>query len=426
MEYDSDQIPSFFICPISLEVMKDPVTLSTGMTFDRESIHRWLFVYGRTTCPITKQPLLDLSLTPNSTLLRLIHQWHATHSSSSSSSSSSSKHANIVPRTNSTSNITIPTFDPSILPKLIQEVKQHETPIKSLKRIKSLITENDANRRCMEEAGLLLVISSFISEILLFIPQRLCSNYYSLMMPIEEALNILHLLKPPPDVLKKVAEDREGELIRALAAILQRGSYQSRFVSTLLLKSVFMVVDPKYKSELDLEFFDAVVEILKDQNSSTRATMGALSILIEVIAPNLVKAVEAGVVGVLIELLAESEERRSNELMLGVLEMVCSRAEGRSEFASHAAGVAVVVGKILTVSAAASELGVKVLWHVCGLSAREAVVKEMAEVGGVVRLCMVVQAECSRKTKERAERILGLHFKAWSKSPCFPNLVTFT
>ncbi|XP_068669596.1 E3 ubiquitin-protein ligase PUB23-like [Aristolochia californica] len=401
---DGFEVPSFFICPISLEIMKDPVTLSTGMTFDRESIQRWLFVYGRRTCPITKQPLADVFLTPNSTLLRLIQQWHVNHSSKV-----------VITRTNSTLH---PTFDLAILPKLIKEVKEHETRIKSLKRIKLLIQENDSNRRCIEEAGLFLVIASLISEM---DPQRICSRYNDDPLMAEEAINILHLLKPSPDVLKKVAEANDGNTIRSLAVILQRGSYQGRFHSMLLLKSIFKVVDEKYKCELQKEFFEAMVEILKDQNSN-RATMAVLSILVEV-APcgsNRIKAVDEGMVGVLVELLAESNDKRSSELMLAVLEILCARAEGRSAFVPHAVSLAAIVGKILTVSQVGNDLAVKILFHVCSLSASNTVVQEMMEVGGVVRLCMVVQAEGSKKTKHKAEQILALHLKAWSKSPCFP------
>nr|VDD28579.1 unnamed protein product [Brassica oleracea] len=32
-------VPTFFRCPISLDVMKSPVSLCTGVTYDRASIH---------------------------------------------------------------------------------------------------------------------------------------------------------------------------------------------------------------------------------------------------------------------------------------------------------------------------------------------------------------------------------------------------
>ncbi|KAJ7971683.1 RING-type E3 ubiquitin transferase [Quillaja saponaria] len=69
-------VPPFFLCPISLEIMKDPVTISTGITYDRESIEKWLFSGKNNSCPVTKQPLTESTdLTPNHTVRRLIQAW---------------------------------------------------------------------------------------------------------------------------------------------------------------------------------------------------------------------------------------------------------------------------------------------------------------------------------------------------------------
>nr|KAJ0228206.1 hypothetical protein LSAT_V11C100023320 [Lactuca sativa] len=57
-DLDSDiEIPCFFICPISLNIMKDPVTLSTGITYDHDSIEKWLFSQKNDVCPITLMPI---------------------------------------------------------------------------------------------------------------------------------------------------------------------------------------------------------------------------------------------------------------------------------------------------------------------------------------------------------------------------------
>lgn len=69
-----DSPPRYFLCPISLEIMVDPVTLPTGHTYDRTSIQRW-FHEGHKTCPITMLTLSDFSLTPNRILSRLITDW---------------------------------------------------------------------------------------------------------------------------------------------------------------------------------------------------------------------------------------------------------------------------------------------------------------------------------------------------------------
>ncbi|XP_027347220.1 U-box domain-containing protein 8-like [Abrus precatorius] len=68
-------LPDHFKCPISLEIMSDPVILSSGHTFDRSSIQRWLDA-GHRTCPITKLPLPDQpSLIPNHALRSLISNY---------------------------------------------------------------------------------------------------------------------------------------------------------------------------------------------------------------------------------------------------------------------------------------------------------------------------------------------------------------
>ncbi|KAI5084196.1 hypothetical protein GOP47_0000365 [Adiantum capillus-veneris] len=69
-------VPQDFLCPISLELMVDPVAISSGQTYERASISRWL-AEGHTTCPKTGLKLLHNILIPNSSLRRLIAQWCA-------------------------------------------------------------------------------------------------------------------------------------------------------------------------------------------------------------------------------------------------------------------------------------------------------------------------------------------------------------
>ncbi|KAE8683423.1 putative Inflorescence deficient in abscission-like 2 [Hibiscus syriacus] len=67
-------VPSVFRCPISLDVMKSPVSLCTGVTYDRSSIQQWL-ESGHDTCPATMQVLPSKDFIPNLTLHRLINLW---------------------------------------------------------------------------------------------------------------------------------------------------------------------------------------------------------------------------------------------------------------------------------------------------------------------------------------------------------------
>ncbi|KAF7035156.1 hypothetical protein CFC21_046071 [Triticum aestivum] len=67
-------VPDAFRCARSLGLMKDPVMVATGQTYDRGSIVRWLDA-GHDTCPRTKQKLANKFLTPNYALYGLIVQW---------------------------------------------------------------------------------------------------------------------------------------------------------------------------------------------------------------------------------------------------------------------------------------------------------------------------------------------------------------
>ncbi|KAM1006968.1 hypothetical protein FF1_003608 [Malus domestica] len=67
-------IPHEFLCPITMEIMTDPVIVATGQTYERASIQKWLDSNHRT-CPKTGQTLDHLSLAPNFALKSPIQQW---------------------------------------------------------------------------------------------------------------------------------------------------------------------------------------------------------------------------------------------------------------------------------------------------------------------------------------------------------------
>ena len=66
--------PDEFRCPISLDLMRDPVIVATGQTYDRTSISRWIEA-GHPTCPKSGQKLGHVNLIPNYALRSLIQQW---------------------------------------------------------------------------------------------------------------------------------------------------------------------------------------------------------------------------------------------------------------------------------------------------------------------------------------------------------------
>ncbi|EKX47443.1 hypothetical protein GUITHDRAFT_53498, partial [Guillardia theta CCMP2712] len=63
-----------FSCPITMEVMSDPVTSCDGHTYERSSIETWF--RQNASSPLTGAVLGSKSLLPNIALKNAIQEWH--------------------------------------------------------------------------------------------------------------------------------------------------------------------------------------------------------------------------------------------------------------------------------------------------------------------------------------------------------------
>ncbi|XP_076952577.1 U-box domain-containing protein 4-like isoform X2 [Bidens hawaiensis] len=67
-------VPPDFCCPLSLELMTDPVIVASGQTYERGYIRKWIDL-GLRVCPKTMQTLVHINLIPNYTVKALIASW---------------------------------------------------------------------------------------------------------------------------------------------------------------------------------------------------------------------------------------------------------------------------------------------------------------------------------------------------------------
>eukprot|EP00210_Caulerpa_lentillifera_P002617 g2504.t1 len=65
--------PRSFLCPISMELMTEPVVCPSGVTYDRKSITRWIQEHHSD--PATQASLRNDNLYPNLTLRDMIQEW---------------------------------------------------------------------------------------------------------------------------------------------------------------------------------------------------------------------------------------------------------------------------------------------------------------------------------------------------------------
>ncbi|CAI5970875.1 unnamed protein product [Closterium sp. NIES-65] len=67
-------VPAEFVCPLSLQLLTDPVITASGLTFERAVIQKW-YRDGNRICPVTGSRLDHYRLFPNQAVRQLIAQW---------------------------------------------------------------------------------------------------------------------------------------------------------------------------------------------------------------------------------------------------------------------------------------------------------------------------------------------------------------
>ncbi|CAN6330614.1 unnamed protein product [Urochloa humidicola] len=398
---DMDGMRHHFMCPISLQPMQDPVTAPTGITYDRRAIERWLAA-GHATCPVTGQPLALADLTPNHTLRRLIQSWRPRYTPAPA------------PGANN------PVDD--VAKKLLSNTSSLP-PVDVLREVADVASQSDVARRNMVDAGVLqrvlrLAVSCAkatiqedmpIVEACLDLARALAVSGDDELRPLHVAADSQDLLDAVTDVLVALETPGPGDAARASAV--------------RLLDAVTEFCGAAVLERLRPELFRGVTAVVHDR-VSPGATRSALRALLHAcpVGRNRALAVEAGAAHEAIELELDAppppSSRRATELAMALLAELCACADGRAAVAAHPAGVAIVARRLLRVSAAADACAVRVLAAVAGRAASPEVLREMARVGAVGKLCCVLQADCDGGVKEAARAVLRLHSGVWSGSPC--------
>ncbi|KAJ6984213.1 hypothetical protein D5086_017580 [Populus alba] len=398
---DEIEVPEYFLCPISLQILKDPVTTITGITYERESIEQWLkAAKSNPTCPVTKQSLpRDSELTPNHTLRRLIQSWCTVNA------------INGVDR--------IPTpKSPIKKSQIFRLIKDLDAPddhlrTKALRRMEAIAKENERNRTCMVEAGVTKAAVLFIIK---------CFKEGK-TAGLEEVLRILHLIWNQSQEIKLLVRENQ-DFIDSLTWILRCDQIDNHVdVKThamILLHKTTEIVCQKLLESLKVDFFKEIITRVLRKRISKQAVKSSLLVLTEVCqwGRNRMKIVEANAVFELIELELEKPEKNITELIFNILAQLCSCADGREQFLKHAGSIAMISKRVLRVSPATDDRALHILDSISKFSASDEAALEMLRVGAVSKLCMVIQADCAPYLKKKAKGILRLHSHLWNNSPC--------
>ncbi|CDY47911.1 BnaAnng09430D [Brassica napus] len=402
------EIPNYFLCPISLEIMKDPVTAVSGITYDRQSIVQWLEKVP--SCPVTKQHLpLDSDLTPNHTLRRLIQHWCVENA------------------TRGVARIPTPRAPPGKL-NIVEEIKNLKKFVveasgreETLKKLEVLAMEGETNRRMMCEAGVHRSLILFVVKC----TREEEEEGQHLKGHLDESLRLLHLIGVPLNDARALLIEND-QMLESLTLILHQQDFINKAYTIVLLRNLtgnassHIVESPSVSATLQPSS-SSVRSKLDRSLVIKRGVTAALMILLETSSwsRNRTILVDLGAVSELIELeISYSGEKRTTELVLGILSHLCCCADGRAEILAHGGGIAIVTKRVLWVSTAADDRALSILSTLSKFSPENEVVEEMVCVGTVEKLCSVLRVDCGLSLKEKAKEILRDHFDEWKRFPC--------
>ncbi|KAI8549054.1 hypothetical protein RHMOL_Rhmol07G0321500 [Rhododendron molle] len=294
-------VPNEFLCPITLEIMSDPVIVATGQTYERDSIQKWLDSDHRT-CPKTGQVLAHLSLAPNFALRNLILQWCEKNNFPLPKKE--------VPRSSDNSNVEQNNEIYSVVQNLSSN--QLEVQRKAVRKIRMLSKENPENRILVANSGGIPPLVQLLS--------------YPDSKIQEHAVTALLNLSIDESNKKLISREQP---IPAIVEILQNGTIGAKENSAAALFSLSMLDENKANIALS-NGIPPLVGLLK--NGTIRGKKDAVTALfnLSLCQANKARAIEAGIVAPLLHLLKDKNLDMVNEA-LSLLLLLASNSEGSEE-----------------------------------------------------------------------------------------------
>lgn len=368
----SPAIPDDFRCPISLELMKDPVIVSTGQTYERACIEKWLEA-GHGTCPKTQQRLTSTVLTPNYVLRSLIAQWCEANG--------------IEPpkrpgRTSKTTSACTPA-ERSMIETLLLKLTSNspEDQRSAAGEIRLLAKQNADNRVAIAEAGAIPLLVTLLST-----PDSRTQEH-----AVTALLNL------------SICEDNKGSIVCSGAVpgivnVLKKGSMEARENAAATLFSLSVVDENKIRIGSSGAIPPLVMLLSEGTQRGKKDAATALFNLC-IYQGNKGRAVRAGVVPTLMRLLTEPQGGMVDEA-LAILAILSSHPEGKASIGA-AEAVPVLVEVIGNGSPRNKENAAAVLVHLC--SGDQQYIVEAQELGVVGSLVDLAQNGTDRGKRKAAQ-----------------------
>lgn len=355
------QFPDDFRCPISLEIMSDPVILSSGHTFDRSSIQRWVDS-GHRTCPITKLPIPDpVSLIPNHALRSLISNY------------------TLVPLPKPQ-----PYPDPQALVQtLIASSSRLDSKLNSLDQLSKLSKRDSAIRRKLTESGAVSAVLNCVN-----------SDDDSGGLQEKSLHLLLNLSLDDDNKVGLVAEGVVGKVVTAL----RRGTGDSRAVAATVLTSLAVVEVNKATIGAYPDAILGLISLLCGGNGRERKEAATALYTLCSFPVNRVRAVENRAVPILIQNANSGLERA-----VEVLGLLAKCKEGRQEMAKFGGLLDVMIKFLKNGSSRAVQYALLTISLLCSYSER---MRVLVVREGVFEICVGLLEDDNEKVRRNANSLI--------------------
>ncbi|KAG8371433.1 hypothetical protein BUALT_Bualt13G0087100 [Buddleja alternifolia] len=372
-------IPDDFRCPISLELMKDPVIVSTGQTYERSCIEKWLEA-GHATCPKTQQALTSTALTPNYVLRSLIAQWCEANGIEPPKRPGSSR----ATKSASACSPAERTKIESLLYKLTSGTPEDQRSAAG--EIRLLAKRNADNRVAIAEAGAIPLLVQLLQT-----PDSRTQEH-----AVTALLNL------------SICEDNKGSIISSgavpgIVLVLKKGSMEARENAAATLFSLSVVDENKVTIGAS-GAIPPLVTLLSEGTQRGKKDAATALFNLCIYQGNKGKAVRAGVIPTLMRLLTEPQGSMVDEA-LAILAILASHPEGKASIGA-AEAVPVLVDVIGNGSPRNKENAAAVLVHLCSGDQQHLVeAQELGVMGPLVDLAQHGTERGKRKAAQLLERM---------------------
>ncbi|KAI5070759.1 hypothetical protein GOP47_0015102 [Adiantum capillus-veneris] len=395
-ECDDVKVPEDFRCPISLELMTDPVIVATGQTYERAAITRWI-EEGHQTCPKSGLMMAHTVLIPNQALRSLIWQWCERHGISISPSEPTHQGSRISQSTPTSLEATKLTVEFLLrqLPSAAAETQRHIAG-----ELRLLAKCGSDNRKVIADAEAVPLLLPLLSA-------------RDVRTQEHAVTAILNLSIFPPNKAIIVEAGAVDYLIKILCS--SDTSDAARENSAAALFSLSHVTDYAALLGEKAEAISGLLQLLRQGSLRGRRDAASALFNISAYSGNRAKLVKAGAVGVLLGLLSPPDSGVGlQDEALAVLAVLAGSPEGRVAIADLNA-VPLLVELLRSSSPKGKENAVAILLNLCRYVG-QSVIKEIMNVYAIWPSLHSLLNNGTARARRKASSLLRM-LRKWEASP---------